>query len=438
MLPYVSQEPISIDMVRKACNMLSKKHPMLRMRLSAQRSDEPVRFVPLDNRPVEVTLNLETDWLSAHTSELSSRFEHGDNLLWRVQYLPNVSQKFTNSRFKYQIVLIITMDHSIGDGLSLSRMSGDLTEFILLTRTTGRSVDSIRPRMLPESMETTYKMHQKLNIMDRLFYYATKKYPAFCSSLVNVITPKMDKYRHKSVIDFLEEEERYTQHQSNSLKLVPKMMNLHETSMLSQKCRENGVSPAAAVLASYFLALNQYADIGGKEIVYAVTKAMSQLSTTKSKDFDVVNDVALLRLCLSIPANMCNFWVFAKACYYDKQSDIKTRMLKQKSISPELFSMRVTKAPETAADRASRLIYVANFGRCTWLEMPDESPVRLEGKYMSCGSTSIRNAPIFVLSCMTIRCKMFWNLSYSSNKIRDSTASAIADTMTKIVQSACL
>ena len=58
------------------------------------------------------------------------------------------------------------------------------------------------------------------------------------------------------------------------MKIAYRCMNEEETSKLLKKSKANCVSPAAALLASYFLAFQKIADISGKQVKFGASKSL--------------------------------------------------------------------------------------------------------------------------------------------------------------------
>ena len=58
-------------------------------------------------------------------------------------------------------------------------------------------------------------------------------------------------------------------------------MNEQETKRLVKKSKDNGFSPAAALLASFFPALKQYADLANKQVKFAVATSLVYTSQEK-------------------------------------------------------------------------------------------------------------------------------------------------------------
>ena len=86
--------------------------------------------------------------------------------------------------------------------------------------------------------------------------------------------PKPSQYSHTSVVNFLEEEQQYVKKEPVHMKIAYRCMNEEETSKLLKKSKANCVSPAADLLASYFLAFQQFADISGKQVKFGASKSL--------------------------------------------------------------------------------------------------------------------------------------------------------------------
>ena len=412
-----------------ACYKLSQKHPLLRMYIP--KSDHPLRFHHLDNIGIKVQQSPERNWLSALSQDLSSPFKYGKNPLWRVTLLPDAELNLTNAEYKYQCVVIIGIDHAIADGLAFFFMVGELMTYICSIMENDNVSGEVQSQPLPENMEVSQGLCKGQSFARSLLYYAAKKIPSLCQPLLQIMGPKPSQYSHTSVVNFLKEEEQYVKNEPVHMKIVYRCMNEEETSKLLKKSKANGVSPAAALLASYFLAFQQFADISGKQVKFGASKSLAYARNLTKHSFDLVSAPAFLPFVVEVPDNSNRFWEFAEMCNFDR--DGSTRLGEIKAHSYELVTEWYKTTKDTPEGRADTLVHIANFGRCKWLEMSAASPIRLEGLLAQAQADPLQNNPTFYINCQTFRDKMIWTMSYFSNKVRENTAEKIADTMCKIL-----
>ena len=104
-------------------------------------------------------------------------------------------------------------------------------------------------------------------------------------------------------------------------------------------------------------------------------------------------------------------------CNFDR--DGSTRLGEINAHSYELVTEWYKTTKDTPEGRADTLVRIANFGRCKWLEMSAESPIRLEGLLSQAQADPLPNNPTFYINCQTFRDKMVWTMSYYSNKVRE-------------------
>ena len=423
----MSKSPITTEIIRTACYQLSQKHPLLRMYIP--KSDHPLRFHPLDNIGIKVQQSPERNWLSALNQDLSSPFKYGKNPLWRVTLLPDAELNLTNAEYKYQCVVIIGIDHAIADGLAFFFIVGQLMTYICSIMENDDISGEVQSQPLPENMEVSQDLYKGQSFARSLLYYAAKKIPSLCQPLIKIVGPKPSQYSHTSVVNFLKDEEQYVKNEPVHMKIVYRCMNEEETSKLLKKSKANGVSPAAALLASYFLAFQQFADISGKQVKFAASKSIRNLT---KHSFDLVSAPAFLPHVVEVPDNSNRFWEFSDMCNFDR--DGSTRLGEIHAHCYELVTEWLKTTKDTPEGRADTLVRIANFGRCKWLEMSAESPMRLEGVLSQAQADLLPNNPTFYISCLTVNNKMSWYMSYFSNKFRENTAVKIADTMFKILK----
>ena len=395
------------------------------------KSDHPLRFHPLDDIEIKVRQSPERSWLSALHQDLSSPFKYGKNPLWRVTLLPDAELNLTNSEYKYQCVVIIGIDHAIADGLAFFFMIRELMTYICSIMRNDNISGDVQSQPLPENMEVSQGLYKRQTFTRSLLFYALKKIPFLCQPLLKMVRMP-DQYRHTSIVNFLKEEEQYVKNESVYMKIVYRCMNEQETRQLLKKSKSNGVSPAAALLASYFLALQQYADISGKQVQFMATKSLVYAKNLTKHSFDLVSAPAFLPFVVEVPNNSNRFWEFANMCSFDR--DGSARLNEIIALPYELVTTWYKITKDTPEGRADTLVRIANFGRCKWLEMSAASPIRLEGVLAQAQADPIPNSPPFYINCQTVHDKMNWNMSYYSNKIRENTAEKIADIMSNILK----
>ena len=428
MFAFASKSPITIDIIRKASYQVSQKHPLLRMCIS--KSDHPLRFHPLDDIGIKVQETTERSWVSAFDKELSSSFKYSDDPLWRILYCPDVNEKFTTSDYKYQCVLIVSIDHAIGDALSFTMMVGDLMTNIQSTMKNHTLSDDIQSQPLPSSVEVSQDMYTRLTYTDRLIHFVARKNPNLCRCIVNMLAPKTSQYRHSSVVNFLRKEEQYVKDQPFHVQFIHRSIDEQDTHNLLNKCKKNGISPPAVLLASFFLVINKYADIGKKQVKFLAGRNLVCKFENSKISFDLVNGSAFLGFTVEVLVNSGCFWEFAKKCYYDKDASLRAGEAKPASV--ELISAMTANVTDTAEGRADRLVCISNYGRCKWLERSDTSPIRLQSMQVYCNGGNFPNMPPFYIMCQTVNGKLFWNLHCL--KIREKTANEIADAMCKLIR----
>ena len=432
MFVFESKSPFSTEIIEKACYKVAQKHPLLRMYIPE--SDRPLRFQKLDTIGIEVQHCHEKDLLSALHQDLRCPFKYGKNPLWRVTCLPHAEPIITNSDYKYQCVLLIAIDHAVGDFLSFVMMVGDFIKFISSIMGNNNLSDDVKSHPLPLSLEDSQHFYKRLSCAGRLLHYVATKMPALCIPLLKMAsTPKH--FCHPSVVSFLREEEQHVRNEPATVEIVYRYMNKQETKKLVKKSKDNGFSPAAALLASFFLALKQYADLANKQVKFAAATSLVYTSARKNKkEFcDLVNGVSFLYFSVEIPDDGNRFCEFANKCYFDR--DAPKRHNEILPIPVELAAEMLKTGVESPEGRAQTLAVVTNLGRCKWLEMPESSPVRLERALpLAKNAKNFPNSPPFYIACYTLNDQMSWYMAYTSNKIRKSTAEEIADTMSEIIK----
>ena len=84
-------------------------------------------------------------------------------------------------------------------------------------------------------------------------------------------------------------------------------------------------------------------------------------------------------------------------CYFDR--DASTRLDTIIALPYKLATTLYKTTEDTTEGRVETLAYIANFGRCKWLDMSAASPIRLEGVLAQAQADPMPNSPPFYIMC---------------------------------------
>ena len=123
------------SVVKKALELLSKRHPMLRM-LIRKNNDGNYCFQKRHNVLVDLRQLDNSNWRDVMEESLLEKFDVENGPLWRFIFLPNARYEIetgsdvNDTTFPHECICIFCFHHSIIDGTSYSRLFAEFLHYL--------------------------------------------------------------------------------------------------------------------------------------------------------------------------------------------------------------------------------------------------------------------------------------------------------------------
>ena len=147
-----SKKPITGSVVRKAMELLMKRHPMLRMCIK-KNQDGDYRLQKMANVHVDLRELDTTDWKTVMEDSLLEKFDGENGPLWRVTFLPNARYVPDTEEdipdiasYHHQCICVFGFHHIVGDGPSYSRMFAEFIKYV------GKLINNEEPEVISMPM----------------------------------------------------------------------------------------------------------------------------------------------------------------------------------------------------------------------------------------------------------------------------------------------
>ncbi|KAL9955088.1 hypothetical protein ACROYT_G036363, partial [Oculina patagonica] len=123
-----SKKPITGPVVRKAMELLMRRHPMLRM-YTKKNQDEDYHLQKMASAHVDLRELDTTDWRTVMEDSLLEKFDGENGPLWRVTFLPNARYEPDTegvipgmTSYPRECICVFGFHHIVVDGPSYARM----------------------------------------------------------------------------------------------------------------------------------------------------------------------------------------------------------------------------------------------------------------------------------------------------------------------------
>ena len=426
-----SERPTSLQSVEIALSRLAERHPLLRMKVSTNGTDNDW-FIPMDKMEVLVEELPDKSWLDVMEQQLSeSKINVEEGPLWHVKFLPNINTEDTYVNLPHQFALIFVFDHAICDGGSMIRLINE-TLLCLEDEMSGvRNIDTIKSLPLPKPSCDLTDIEHRLPLSLKVVKLLISWLPFIVGGIVKRLTVKG---RSEWIMKI-----------NNNLippavipatKIIPIIFNQSETTWLMKACKTHNVSPFAAFQAALLTILKDKLSLP-EEIEFNITVDLRSYYA-KSEEDDIFQQAVSYATFLSCKTRIpkqhtCDFWTLAKYCKHAVHDNLVGRINNSLQFLPIIRKIPIDVLVSEPQDIES-LAAFHNIGNCSFLDRRDDCPVRIIATYG--GIPQHKNAnSLFHASCIYLEKKFLCGLSYSTKKITKHTALQIsADIKQEIIK----
>ena len=430
-----SKKPITGPVVRKAMELLMKKHPMLRM-CTKKDQDGDYRLQKMANVHVDLRELDSTDWKTVMEDSLLEKFDVENGPLWRVTFLPNGRYEPDTEEdtqgitpYPHECICVFGFHHIVVDGKSYLRMFAEFIKYL------DNLINNEEPKVRSMAMLPPMDLYMSEVIQPKWYHHVMQivleillvipRFPEFMMSRMyggNAFTQK-----------YGVEIQRIPNIQPRT-KVIPKEFSKVETSRLLAMCKEHQTTVQAAFQTAAGVAMAAMLEEKEWEVASSVTVNIRPFLKSKVPD-NYVGVYFIFLQCknLFVPSPVAKkFWSMAGQV----SSDLHARLNKNKHMNmwPMLTTMirmemisGMTKAKnERSGQRDDKMIYFTNLGHAKFLDRsPDNDDVILQARF-GCSARHPRG-PIFHINFATFNGKLFLTVVYYSNIVNNAIAQKYAD-----------
>jgi len=437
-----SKKPIQTSVLKKAMELLIKRHPLLGMCIK-KNPDEDCWLRKMENVHVDLRQFDSEDWRNVMEESLLEKFDVENGPLWRVSFLPNAryesetdSDIIDMTSYPHEGICIFNFHHMIVDGPSCCRMFVEFKNYVSkINRKEEPEVTSM-PMLPPvdvfmnEVVALKWYHHLVRLVLELLC--VIPKFPAFMMSIMTGMGGrKQNAFTRKYGVEI----------QKNPLiqprtKIIPLELTKNETSSLLKKCKEHQTTVQGAVQTAAGVAMVTMLKEQEFEVESNVTvNARPFFKTKVPNDYPgpYIAGLQCKNMIVTSP-DAGKFWSMAK----DASKDIHTRLKNNKHmemavmfycLSPLIgliFSDTGKNRSDKSGGRFKQLVVFTNLGHCKFLDgSPDDDDVILRARF---GCTAEHHqGNIFANNMATFNGKLFWTVVYYNNITSDATAQQYAD-----------
>ena len=437
MVFFISKRSVTFQMIRSGMEMLAQSHPLLRMHLIENGDNGRMQFEKSPSLIVDLEERQEKNWITVLEQQSNVFFKHGENLLWLVKYLPEEESDYTNDEYKYQCPLLFKFHHSIVDGMAVMRLVNDMMDN-LESQIEERDEQDIISQNVPPSIES-------ITGIDRgLWYYSgigcltrffSKSHPRFILKIIKVVKPNFFKIR--PYLDLFISKEKTCITSSPATSLIPIYLDEENTNILLYNCKQNKISPLAALVAAHFIIADKYMSIKEEKIVANISvnvRRLPKFANDLCMQHHCACYVSIIDCILQITPSDKSLWVLARKCQTIIHNNLEKKMYRY--LREAVFLSVPHKVFPEPDNHMSILALFNNYGKCTFLDRDQNSPIKLAAS-QGCPTFHHGKSMLFSITSAMFENKLSWNLTYFTNVTTPKTASDIAHEMNDLLLRSC-
>ena len=434
MATFISESGITSEMLRASFTRIALRHPMMRMRFRRSHGGE-LHFEILDDVIINLEERTESDWVSVWEENVTVSLGHDDQPLWFLQHLPEAKPDYTTDQYRHQCTFLLTYHHACVDGMSGCILINELLNDLESVIKGEIKSDNITSLPFPPPLETVIDNYLSTSdqIMMKILTFCSRHCPKFFLKMAKLGQSSLFR-RHSSVQALLQREQKVITCKTTS-SVVPVTLSKQQTKALFTECKQQKVSPLAALAAAYFVCLDKHATIRDKDVTFAITSNLRKYGEEKYPDINTYFScfTAMSPMQMKIPSTNKSLWDVAKEYQRVIHSDLEKKAIKGVTTA-EVFNMMTKADTQSVRDRSFFLASFHNFGKVDVLNRSDASPIRLAAYHASMSNYKI---PGFLasISCITFESVMSFTLQYGTNVLTKGFATELgADIKTTLME----
>lgn len=407
-----SMQQLNQDHLRKALRLLTKRYPLLRMRIKDIDSSKGACFEEMEN-PETVDFQLldnikADDWMEGFEEEINRYlFDVENGPLWRVRLL-----KETFSKGKFRNALVFTFQHVICDALSILELQKHLLK-LLTSLHGGEEEFEVESQPLRPALESLITTLARPNLLERLMFtsfFALERAKAFFFKPKNLFL---------SVYPPVANAEPSL---AKKTCLLTRSLSEEETKLLIKSCKTNKCTVHGAITASTHLAIARIMQREKQDLKIPVsvesTYSVSMRNDCEPKLSSDEFGAYVSGSALSIPVPLINpqdkqgFWEFARACTREVHTQLDSgkhcNLLKLYHCVDIPAYCKMSNYEQNQG-RRSHICTINNYG-AQKTTLAEDSPFKFAGVYF--GVQAAKTGPIFGNNVVTVDGRLYWAVEY--------------------------
>lgn len=406
-----SAQELSLDLLKRALNLLTKRYPLLRMRVKDSADNQGLCFEEMEN-PEKIDFQVSDtikagNWTKGLEEELNSYlFDIENGPLWRVKLLGEI-----NKDGKFRNALLFTFQHVICDALSIFELQKYLMR-ILSSLHNGEHFEVERLPFRPP-LETFISKVAQPNIFERLLFSTSFMLQKL---KVSFFKPK------NSFLSLYPPVANTEPSVTKKTCLLTRALGQEETERLIQSCKANRCTVHGAITASTHSAIAGIMQRERKDFKnplsvkssYSINMRKDCEPTVNSTEFGAF--ITGTELSIAVPISNTNdvqgFWNLARQCTREVHSQIKSgkhRNLLKFYQCVDIPTYCKMSNYEHNQGRRSHICNINNYGSHQ-LPQAENSSFKFAGTYF--GVQAAKTGHIFGNNLMTVDNRLYWAVEY--------------------------
>ena len=406
-----SAQELSFDLLKRALNLLTKRYPLLRMRVKDSADNQGLCFEEMEN-PDKIDFQVSDtikagNWTKGLEEELNSYlFDIENGPLWRVKLLGEI-----NKDGKFRNALLFTFQHVICDALSIF----ELQKYLMRILSSLHNGEHFEVECLPfrPPLETFISKVAQPNIFERLLFSTSFMLQKL---KVSFFKPK------NSFLSLYPPVANTEPSVTKKTCLLTRALGQEETERLIQSCKANRCTVHGAITASTHSAIAGIMQRERKDFKnplsvkssYSINMRKDCEPTVNSTEFGAF--VTATELSIAVPFSSTNdmqgFWNLARRCTREVHSQIKSgkhRNLLKFYQCVDIPTYCKMSNYEHNQGRRSHICNINNYGSHQ-LPQAENSSFKFAGTYF--GVQAAKTGHIFGNNLMTVDNRLYWAVEY--------------------------
>ncbi|XP_070568584.1 uncharacterized protein [Ptychodera flava] len=435
---------INEDLLRQAAEMLSRRHPLLRSRVTTEiepRKRKEVFFyreIEKEENLIDLRIVDEVDWHETQVNDGETLYDTENGPLWRLWLLKSVEitpeESETGHLFKTNIV--VGYHHAIMDANTGMRFIDQLLTYLEMIVQVASAA-----KIEVESLPFLSSYYDQLPPQALRFPWWQKP------KLATLAVKELFKSSKNLYIKHHQAEIDKNPDIAKRVEILPLVIPKSLTSEIMKCSKQHGVTVHGTITAASAVAMMQL--IYGPEFqCKKEISTMFQINMRRYLPSDEGGDHlgaffgnAEMPIKVSRVSKEEEFWKLAKTCYQNVHRMLGGEVMEIAKIYKYLCDdlgldlVKIVVKDKAPHGRMKQVLSISNMGRCDFVTRENGRAFELTGTYMT--AAPLRVGPIFVNNFFTFRGKMYVSIVYYSHITSKDRAKEYADFFVRALEIGC-